>query len=159
MSQMVNLDGLVAIGKETLENVTGKEGVGVFDPILLAEYEDDKVEITLIAGDPRDGDLMTPALIEVANKGPLRSLALTTDAWVGEQGADQIDAKVMDALIVLLVTIEGAESAIAPYDFGRTAHQATIVWGEVQKGDSDPELANRLRDTLIVSRHRAKLPG
>jgi len=141
----VTLDGLILVGKVTLELTFGPEGAGVFHPILLSEYMDNEIEISLIAGDPRDDDLMGVAL-KTSMEWPLRSIALTSISWVALP-----DQEAVEAMIVLFVTADDVQTAIVPYDRERNAHQSVILWGEAQVADSDVALGAALYRTVIMS--------
>lgn len=145
MGKPVTLDGLILVGKVTLELTFGPEGAGVFHPILLSEYMDNEIEISLIAGDPRDDDLMSVAL-KTSMEWPLRSISLTTIAWMATPGRETVEA-----MSVLYVDAEGPQTAIVPYDRERSAHQSVIVWGDAHVGESDPAMVAALYRTVIMS--------
>ena len=142
---------MLDMGKQTLEQMYGVEGSGVFNPILLAEYMDGQHEVTLLVGD-LDNEALADALILVAKKGPLRSLTLTADGHVKDTSAPYPDV-LMDALIVLNVGEDGQpRTVVTPYIIERTARRAIIVWDDPAYPSSDPRLAGALQIALSVSR-------
>lgn len=149
MAEMISMHGLVEMGKTTLEWMRDSVvGAGVFSPVLLREYSDETVEVTLIMGDPRDDEHLGPAL-ELAAQKPLYALALTTNSWVAGD-----DRGTIDALIVLHVTGEGASATVTPYDLVRSAHKVEITWRDTESMEPDPKLAEALYLAVRSSHER-----
>lgn len=142
---MVDINAIVQVGKLTLEAVRSPEGSGVFEPTLLAMYEDGTSEVTLLVGG-MNNEILADGMMHVAKRGPLHGLALTTDVY--------LDGGPNEALIVLYVDVHGdVRTAFTPY----ICEGHLITWDDTEMSSSDPRLTAALQ--LALGASRAKMSG